>query len=195
MIGAAVGAVFGGSAAYLINSALPGNAAVAQPQAYALVGMAATLSSVCSVPLTSVLILFELTKDYRILLPLMGAVGLAIWVPSVVNQPNDTETSGFRTPRRGYSSISPEDRNGSSRQDDVVDDLELSIIQTDISNYGTYNEEMLLDDLKVSQAMSKINVQVLPSATVQKLLSYCMIDSKIVPWLWTLKIFLKELLQ
>jgi H+/Cl- antiporter ClcA len=37
MIGAAVGAVFGGSAAYLINSALPGNAAVAQPQAYALV--------------------------------------------------------------------------------------------------------------------------------------------------------------
>jgi H+/Cl- antiporter ClcA len=37
MIGAAVGAVFGGSAAYLINSAIPGNAAVAQPQAYALV--------------------------------------------------------------------------------------------------------------------------------------------------------------
>ncbi|AQK53630.1 Eukaryotic translation initiation factor 3 subunit E [Zea mays] len=35
------------------------------------VGMAATLASVCSVPLTSVLLLFELTKDYRILLPLM----------------------------------------------------------------------------------------------------------------------------
>ena len=37
MIGAAVGAVFGGSAPELINSAIPGNAAVAQPQAYALV--------------------------------------------------------------------------------------------------------------------------------------------------------------
>lgn len=37
MIGAAVGAVFGGLAAELINSAIPGNAAVAQPQAYALV--------------------------------------------------------------------------------------------------------------------------------------------------------------
>lgn len=37
MIGAAVGAVFGGSASKLINSAIPGNAAVAQPQAYALV--------------------------------------------------------------------------------------------------------------------------------------------------------------
>lgn len=33
--------------------------------------MAATLASNCSVPLTSVLLLFELTKDYRILLPLM----------------------------------------------------------------------------------------------------------------------------
>lgn len=82
-----------------------------------------------------------------------GAVGLAIWVPSVVNQPNDTEPSGFKTPKRGYSSISAEDRNGSSRQGDVVDDLELSIIQTDISNYGTYNEEMLLDDLKVCQPL------------------------------------------
>ncbi|KAI8010665.1 Chloride channel protein CLC-f [Camellia lanceoleosa] len=71
MIGAAMGAVFGGSAVELINSAMPGNASVAQPQAYALVGMAATLASVCSVPLTSVLLLFELTKDYRILLPLM----------------------------------------------------------------------------------------------------------------------------
>ncbi|CAO2040901.1 unnamed protein product [Urochloa humidicola] len=166
MIGAAVGAVFGGSAAYLINAAIPGNAAVAQPQAYALVGMAATLASVCSVPLTSVLLLFELTKDYRILLPLMGAVGLAIWVPSVVNQPNDSEPSGVRTPRRGYSSISSEDRNGSSKRADGVDELELSIIQSDINNYGASNEEMLLDDLKVSQAMSKIYVKVLPSATV-----------------------------
>lgn len=37
MIGAAVGAVFGGLAAELINYAIPGNAAVAEPQAYALV--------------------------------------------------------------------------------------------------------------------------------------------------------------
>ncbi|KAG6499596.1 hypothetical protein ZIOFF_039386 [Zingiber officinale] len=72
MIGAALGAVFGGLAVELINSAIPGNGVVAQPQAYALVGMAATLASVCSVPLTSVLLLFELTKDYRILLQFGG---------------------------------------------------------------------------------------------------------------------------
>jgi len=37
MIGAAAGAVFGGFSAEVINSAIPGNAAVAQPPAYALV--------------------------------------------------------------------------------------------------------------------------------------------------------------
>ena len=42
--------------------------------AFIQVGMAATLASVCSVPLTSVLLLFELTKDYRILLPLMASI-------------------------------------------------------------------------------------------------------------------------
>ncbi|CAI0540845.1 unnamed protein product, partial [Linum tenue] len=122
MIGAAVGAVFGGLAAEIINSAIPGNAAVAQPQAYALVGMAATLASVCSVPLTSVLLLFELTKDYRIILPLMGAVGLAIWVPSVANQPKEPELSDTRVLTRGYSSISNSDDKGG-------DDLELCIMQ------------------------------------------------------------------
>ncbi|KAL4572763.1 hypothetical protein LXL04_019546 [Taraxacum kok-saghyz] len=55
---------------------------VASPQAYGLVGMAATLAGVCQVPLTSVLLLFELTHDYRIVLPLLGAVGLSSWITS-----------------------------------------------------------------------------------------------------------------
>ena len=37
IIGAAVGVVFGGSAAKIINSTILGNVAVAQPHAYALV--------------------------------------------------------------------------------------------------------------------------------------------------------------
>lgn len=47
------------------------------------VGMAATLAGVCQVPLTAVLLLFELTQDYRIVLPLLGAVGLSSWISSV----------------------------------------------------------------------------------------------------------------
>lgn len=46
------------------------------------VGMAATLAGVCQVPLTAVLLLFELTQDYRIVLPLLGAVGLSSWITS-----------------------------------------------------------------------------------------------------------------
>ncbi|KAH7674250.1 Chloride channel voltage gated protein [Dioscorea alata] len=170
MIGAAVGAVFGGSAAELINSAIPGNAAVAQPQAYALVGMAATLASVCSVPLTSVLLLFELTKDYRILLPLMGAVGLAIWVPSIANQSKNSESSDKKVPGHGYSTaLSARDKSGViRRQPDEVDDMELSVIETDRHHIGISNEENLLDGLKVSQAMSKVFISVLSTATLRE---------------------------
>ncbi|XP_026389635.1 chloride channel protein CLC-e-like [Papaver somniferum] len=55
---------------------------VASPQAYGLVGMAATLAGVCQVPLTAVLLLFQLTQDYRIVLPLLGAVGCSSWIAS-----------------------------------------------------------------------------------------------------------------
>ncbi|KAI5321454.1 PREDICTED: chloride [Prunus dulcis] len=177
MIGAAVGAVFGGSAAELINSAIPGNAAVAQPQAYALVGMAATLASVCSVPLTSVLLLFELTKDYRILLPLMGAVGLAIWVPSVVNQPMETEPSDTRNSARVYSVVSAAEERDEvmRRQLDSGHDLELSVIGN-TSDSKTVSEELLLEDLKVSQAMSKNYVKVPVSVTMKEAIK-CMRDN------------------
>ncbi|KAM1167000.1 hypothetical protein ACFX19_029608 [Malus domestica] len=177
MIGAAVGAVFGGSAAELINSAIPGNAAVAQPQAYALVGMAATLASVCSVPLTSVLLLFELTKDYRILLPLMGAVGLAIWVPSVVNQEKETEPSETRNSARVYSYVSADEEKDESnwRQHDDGDDLELSVIGNN-SDSELVSEELLLEDLKVSRAMSKKYVKVPVSLTLKEAIK-CMHES------------------
>jgi hypothetical protein len=68
----------------------------------------------------------------------------------VVNQPNDGESSGFRTPMRGYSLVSPQDKKSSIlMRSDGVDELELTIPQSDLRNYGTYKEEMLLDDLKV----------------------------------------------
>ncbi len=46
----------------------------APPGAYALVGMAATFAATAHAPITAVLILFELTGDYRIILPLMLTV-------------------------------------------------------------------------------------------------------------------------
>ncbi|KAK9674337.1 hypothetical protein RND81_12G226400 [Saponaria officinalis] len=170
MIGAAVGAVFGGSSAELINLALPGNAAVAQPQAYALVGMAATLASVCSVPLTSVLLLFELTKDYRILLPLMGAVGLAIWVPSVANKGAETELTGSKDLTRGYSSVSPSN-DMVDRDSGGGEHLELSIMK-DSGLLGSIDGEVALEDLKVFHAMSKDYLMVGIKTTLDDAMKY-----------------------
>jgi CBS domain-containing protein len=45
-----------------------------------MVGMAAVLAGSARAPLTAILLLFELTRDYRIVLPLMAAVGLSVWL-------------------------------------------------------------------------------------------------------------------
>ncbi|KAH9615468.1 hypothetical protein KSS87_021383 [Heliosperma pusillum] len=85
-IGAATGMAYGKFIAFAVAQSHPtfqiSFLEVASPQAYGLVGMAATLAGVCQVPLTSVLLLFELTQDYRIVIPLLGAVGMSSWITS-----------------------------------------------------------------------------------------------------------------
>lgn len=48
--------------------------------AASVVGIAAVLAASAKAPLTAILLLFELTRDYRIVLPLMAAVGLSVWL-------------------------------------------------------------------------------------------------------------------
>jgi H+/Cl- antiporter ClcA len=76
-----LGASFGSAYAKILALSIPGlGAYMAAPPAYAMVGMAAVLASSVRAPLTAILLLFELTRDYRIVLPLMAAVGLSFWV-------------------------------------------------------------------------------------------------------------------
>lgn len=75
-----LGAVLGSLYGQAIASFLPATFPIAASPAYALVGMAAVLAGTVRAPLTSVLLLFEMTRDYRIVLPLMAAVGLCAWV-------------------------------------------------------------------------------------------------------------------
>lgn len=70
-MGAMLGTAFGLGA----NALFPG--ITAPPGAYALVGMAAVFAAAAHAPITAVLILFELTGDYRIIMPLMLAVVIA----------------------------------------------------------------------------------------------------------------------
>jgi H+/Cl- antiporter ClcA/CBS domain-containing protein len=76
-----LGASLGSSYGKILAIALPSlHPYMASPPAYAMVGMAAVLASSVRAPLTSILLLFELTRDYRIVLPLMAAVGLSSWL-------------------------------------------------------------------------------------------------------------------
>jgi CIC family chloride channel protein len=67
-----MGAVAGGAFGVLVNYLFPG--AVATPGAFALVGMAAMVAGTTHAPITAMLIIYEMTWDYRIILPLMVAV-------------------------------------------------------------------------------------------------------------------------
>jgi CIC family chloride channel protein len=73
-----MGAMLGAAFELGVNRLFPG---VAAPQgAYALVGMAAVFAAAAHAPITAVIILFELTGDYRIILPLMLTVVVATLV-------------------------------------------------------------------------------------------------------------------
>lgn len=66
-----MGAMLGGLYGYLIHWQWP--ALSAPSGAYSLVGMAAVFASMAHAPATAVVMLFEMTGDYRIILPLMTA--------------------------------------------------------------------------------------------------------------------------
>ncbi|MDH4034429.1 MAG: chloride channel protein, partial [candidate division Zixibacteria bacterium] len=70
-----MGAVGGGAFGFLVNYLFPGT--VATPGAYALVGMAGMVAAATHAPITAMLIIFEMTSDYRIILPLMVTVVFA----------------------------------------------------------------------------------------------------------------------
>jgi CIC family chloride channel protein len=70
-----MGAMLGSAFGFAVHAALPG--ATASAGAYGLVGMAAVFAAAGRAPITAVLIVFELTGDYSIILPLMLAVVVA----------------------------------------------------------------------------------------------------------------------
>jgi len=67
-----MGAVAGGVFGFAVNYLFPG--VTATPGAYALVGMAGMVAAATHAPITALLIIFEMTSDYRIILPLMVTV-------------------------------------------------------------------------------------------------------------------------
>ncbi len=73
-----LGASLGGFVGSIVHTLFP--AYSASPGAYALVGMGAVAAGAMHAPITSILIIFELTDEYRIILPLMIACIISVLV-------------------------------------------------------------------------------------------------------------------
>ena len=106
-IGCAVGALVGG----VLHRLMP--TFTSDPAAYALIGMGGFLAATTHAPLTSILMLFEMTADYQIVLPLMLACVAGHYTAKVY--------------RRGESIYHAAQKTGLSAQD--TDDWRLKTVE------------------------------------------------------------------
>ncbi len=75
-----LGAMLGGAIGTVAHHWLP--AYTAAPGAYALVGMGALFAGIVRAPMTSVLMIFEMTRDYAVIVPLMIANLASLFISS-----------------------------------------------------------------------------------------------------------------
>jgi CIC family chloride channel protein len=79
-----MGAMLGSAYGVGVHHLLPGSTGPAG--AYGIVGMGAVFAGAARAPITAVIIIFELTGDYRIILPLMFAIALAAGVSNLLSR-------------------------------------------------------------------------------------------------------------
>src|SRR5215471_6818856 len=75
-----IGAMLGGCVGTLAHHLFP--ASTATPGAYALVGMGAVFAGIVRAPMTSVLMIFEMTQDYAVIVPLMISNLVSLFISS-----------------------------------------------------------------------------------------------------------------
>jgi CIC family chloride channel protein len=75
-----IGAMAGGAVGTVAHHLFPAHTAT--PGAYALVGMGAAFAGIVRAPMTSVIMIFEMTQDYAVIVPLMIANLISLFVAS-----------------------------------------------------------------------------------------------------------------
>lgn len=81
-----IGASLGGGVGMLLQFLFPN--LVLHSNAYAIVGMGAMVAGVTQAPITAVMMIFEMTQDFTIILPLMIAVVFSTWISSYLSKDN-----------------------------------------------------------------------------------------------------------
>jgi chloride channel protein, CIC family len=79
-----LGAMLGGALGSASRHFFPG--ATAEPGAYALVGMGTAFAGVIRAPMTSVVMIFEITRDYAVIVPLMISNLVSYFIASRIQQ-------------------------------------------------------------------------------------------------------------
>lgn len=74
-----VGTMLGSFYGRFINVVFPGSS-MGDPQTYAIAGMAAMMAGVVRSPITAIMLVFELTNDYRLILPIMLATVVCVYI-------------------------------------------------------------------------------------------------------------------
>lgn len=123
-IGAMVGSAFG----QVANMIFPGQ--VGPAGAYALVGMAAVFAGTAHAPATAILILFEMTGDYNIILPLMFATVVCLLISRAL-EPESIYT--LKLSRRGI-------RLQAGRDIDLMEGITVAEVMA--TNYTTLTPDM-----------------------------------------------------
>ena len=81
-----IGSMLGSSYGIVVHNLFP--AMTAGPSSYATVGMGAVFAGATHAPLTSIIILFEMTQDHRIILPMMFSCIVSTVITSRVQKKN-----------------------------------------------------------------------------------------------------------
>ena len=101
-----LGAMLGGVVGSVAHSYFP--AQVAMPGAYALVGMGAAFAGIVRAPMTSVVMIFEITRDYAVIVPLMISNLVSYFIASRIQRDPIyevlAEQDGIHLPKAGSRS-------------------------------------------------------------------------------------------
>ncbi len=138
-----IGSMLGGATGSIIHSLFP--EITASSGAYALVGMAAMVAATTHAPVTAVLIIFEMTTEYTVILPLMITSIIAMVISSKLLKGSNIYT--LKLQRRGIDIYGGKDIN-------VLDQISVKTLKKKIID--TIPESMtlkgLLEKMSVSSA-------------------------------------------
>jgi CIC family chloride channel protein len=133
-----IGAVFGGFFGSILQLVLPPDL-VLSTGAYAVVGMSAMVAGTTHAPITAFMVIFEMTGDYKLILPLMLCSILASFVASVLKKDS---IYTMKLTRRGV---------------DLSQGMEVSIMQsTKVRDVMSRDMVMLDESTGFSELLSKV---------------------------------------